>query len=54
MDHIIECLIHADKQLETISVKGADVYALVNARNALKSAYDTLIKEAAEDVSESK
>lgn len=51
MDQVFACLIQADKHLETISVRGADVYALLNARSALKAAYDELKKEVDEHVS---
>lgn len=51
MDQVLACLIQADKQLETIAVKGADAYALVSARSALKAAYDELKREADKRVS---
>ena len=44
MEQIIAYLVQADTQLEQISVKGADAYALVNARLALKTAYDECCK----------
>ena len=51
MDQVLNYLVNADKHLETISVKGADAYALVNARSALKAAYDELKREADKRVS---
>lgn len=53
MEQVLNYLVNADKHLETISVKGADVYALVNARSAIKAAYDALKKEAEKSVPES-
>ena len=52
MDQALEYLVKADRHLETISVKGVDVYELINARSAIKAAYDELKREAQKDVSE--
>lgn len=51
MEQVLNLLVQADKHLETISVKGADAYAMVNARSALKAAYDELKKEVDKRVS---
>lgn len=46
MERALSILAQADSLLETISVKGADAYAMVNARKLLKAAYDLIRKEA--------
>lgn len=43
-DEIIELLTKVDAALEGISVSGADVYAMVKVRTALKQAFDLLNK----------
>ena len=52
MDQIKALLIKADSQLEEISVKCADAYRLVNARNLLKAAFDALQTVEQTEVSE--
>lgn len=39
---IFNALINADKLLDTISVKGKDAYALVEARRLLKMVFDEI------------
>lgn len=46
MERVLSILAQADSLLETIAVKGADVYTMVNARKLLKAAYDLTRKEA--------
>ena len=46
MDDVIKLLAQADTQLDTIAVRGQDVFAMRNARAALKMAFDRLRKEA--------
>ena len=48
MERALSILAQADSLLETISVKGADAYAIVNARKLLKVAYDLLTRKEAE------
>lgn len=48
MERALSILAQADSLLETISVKGADAYAMVNARKLLKAAYDLLTRKEAE------
>lgn len=46
MERVLSILAQADSLLETIAVKGADAYAMVNTRKLLKAAYDLIRKEA--------
>ena len=45
MEQIVNLLIGVDQTLEQISVKGSDTYAMVKARNMLRSAFDLVKKE---------
>ncbi|MBP5460708.1 MAG: hypothetical protein J6Y20_01085 [Lachnospiraceae bacterium] len=45
MNTVIQLLIKADNALASISVKGDDAFALVDARRLLKAAFDELRKE---------
>lgn len=45
MEQILNLLIDADKSMESISVRGRDVYEMVRARNLLKAAFDAVKKE---------
>ena len=45
----IKLLVQADQQLETISVRGSDAFAMVNARKLLSAVYNELRKEAERD-----
>ena len=44
MESVLKLLINADQQLESVSVRGTDVFAMANARKLLKAAYDSLMK----------
>lgn len=52
MKQALDYLAQADRHLETISVRGTDVYAMVNARSALRAAYEAIKKEAEKDADE--
>ena len=45
MEQILNLLIDADKSMESISVRGRDVYEMVHARNLLRAAFDAVKKE---------
>lgn len=49
---IASILLEADKMLDKISVKGDDVFALVNARKLMMVAFDELNKPPEEDKTE--
>lgn len=52
MEQALRALEAVDAKLETISVKGVDAYAMVDARKLLRVAYDELRKEAEANVPE--
>ena len=55
MNSVLQLMADADRQLESVSVRGTDVFAMANARKLLKAAYDSLMKgvgENAESVSD--
>ena len=48
MEKTLSILIQADNLLDSISVKGNDVFQLARSRNMLKEVYDELIKKQSE------
>lgn len=46
MEQILSILARVDEKLNAISVRGADTFIMVDARQLLKIAYDSLRKEA--------
>lgn len=46
MEQLLDILARVDSKLSAISVRGADTFIMVDARQLLKIAYDSLRKEA--------
>lgn len=46
MEQLLDILARVDSKLSAISVRGADAFIMVDARQLLKIAYDSLRKEA--------
>lgn len=54
MNRILELMAQADNQLQSISVRGDDAFAMVAARKLMRTAYDLIRREAENHADERK